>query len=76
MGSMRIMSGTVHDGRIVVEGTQLREGERVTVLTREGTETFSVSADQKQELLESIAQAKRGEFVEADELLRELDESN
>ncbi len=73
---MRIMSGTVHDGRIVVEGTQLREGERVTVLTREGTETFSVSADQKQELLESIAQAKRGEFVEADELLRELDESN
>jgi hypothetical protein len=73
---MRIMSGTVHDGRIVVEGEQLREGERVTVLSREGTETFRVSADQKRELLESIAQAKRGEFVEADELLRELDQSN
>ncbi len=70
------MSGTVHDGRIVVEGAQLREGERVTVLTREGTETFRVSADQKRELLESIAQAKRGEFVEADELLREFDKSN
>lgn len=73
---MRIISGTVHDGRIVVEGTQLREGEKVTVLTREGTETFRVSADQKRELLESIAQAKRGEFVEADDLLRELDEAN
>ncbi|HET8797967.1 MAG TPA: hypothetical protein VFO89_09770 [Thermoanaerobaculia bacterium] len=74
---MRIISGTVHDGRIVVEGnTQLTEGEKVTVLTREGTETFRVSPDQKRELLESIAQAKRGEFVAADELLRELDAAN
>ncbi|MGZ5442424.1 MAG: hypothetical protein ACXW5U_09375 [Thermoanaerobaculia bacterium] len=48
----------------------------MTVLTREGSETFSVSDDEKRELLESIAQAKRGEFVEADDLLRELDESN
>jgi hypothetical protein len=73
---MRIISGTVHDGRIVVEGTQLSEGEKVTVLTREGTETFRVSPDQKRELLESIAQANRGEFVQADDLLRELGEAN
>lgn len=76
MNPMRIMSGTVHDGRIVIEGTQLKEGETVTVLTREGTESFRVSADQKRELLESLAQAKRGEFVETDELLQELDETN
>ncbi|MFN2441418.1 MAG: hypothetical protein ABR517_01920 [Thermoanaerobaculia bacterium] len=73
---MRIMSGTVHDGRIVVEDAQLAEGEKVTVLTREGTETFRVSPEQKRELLESIGQAKRGEFVEADDLLRELEEAN
>jgi hypothetical protein len=73
---MRIMSGTVHDGRIVVEDAKLVEGEKVTVLTREGTETFRVSAEQKRELLESIAQAKRGEFVDANDLLRELDEAN
>jgi len=73
---MRIINGTVHDGRIVVEGTQLTEGEKVTVLTREGTETFRVSPDQKRELLASIAQAKRGEFVAVDDLLRELDEEN
>lgn len=70
------MSGTVHDGRIVVEDADLPEGEKVTVLTREGTETFRVSADQKLELLESIAQAKRGEFVDANDLLREMDEAN
>lgn len=73
---MRIMSGTVHDGRIVVEDAKLEEGEKVTVLTREGTETFRVSEEQKRELLESIAQAKRGEFVDANDLLRELDEAN
>jgi hypothetical protein len=73
---MRIISGTVNDGRFVIEGTQLTEGEKVAVLTREGTETFRVSPDQKRELLESIAQAKRGEFVAADDLLRELDEAN
>jgi hypothetical protein len=73
---MRIMSGTVHDGHIVVEDAELAEGEKVTVLTREGTETFRVSAEQKLELLESIAQAKRGEFVDANDLLRELDEAN
>jgi hypothetical protein len=43
---------------------------------REGTETFRVSPDQKRELLESIGQAKRGEFVAAEDLLRELDEAN
>ena len=76
MDSMRIMSGTVHDGRIVVEGEQLEEGETVTVLTREGTESFRVSADEKRDLLESLSQAKRGEFVEGHELLKELDEAH
>ena len=40
------------------------------------SETFRVSADEKRELLESIAQADRGEFVDVEELLAELDESN
>lgn len=73
---MRILSGTVQGGRIVVEDAQLAEGEKVTVLAREGPETFHVSPEQKRELLESIAQAKRGEFEDSDELLRSLDETN
>jgi hypothetical protein len=32
--------------------------------------------EEKRLLLESIAQADRGEFVDADDLLAELDESN
>ena len=73
---MRIITGTVRDGRIVVEDKSLREGEKVTVLAQEGAETFTVSPEEKRFLLESIAQAKRGEFVDTDELMRELDEPN
>ena len=73
---MKIITGTVLDGRIVVEGERFTEGEQVTVLRREENETFQVSAREKRELLDSIAQAKRGEFVDADALLAELDEPN
>ncbi|HXH38630.1 MAG TPA: hypothetical protein VNN08_08375 [Thermoanaerobaculia bacterium] len=73
---MKIITGTVLDGRIVVEGERFNEGEQVTVLRREENETFQVSAYEKRELLQSIAQAKRGEFVDADALLAELDEPN
>jgi hypothetical protein len=73
---MKIITGTVLDGRIVVEGESLPEGEKVTILAREGSETFAVSPEEKRRLLESIGQADRGEFVDADELLRELSGPN
>ena len=72
---MKIMTGTVTDGRIVVEGEPLSEGEQVTVLRREGNETFHVSPEKRQ-LLEAIAEAKRGNFVDGAELLAELDDPN
>jgi len=36
-------------------------------------ETFSLSPEDKQRLLESIAEADRGEFVDAEELFAELE---
>jgi hypothetical protein len=73
---MKIITGTVMDGRIVVEGAPFSEGEKVTVLGHEGNATFCVSAEEKRELLQSMAQADRGEFVDGEALLSELDESN
>ena len=72
---MKIATGTVLHGQIVVEGQPFSEGEKVTILGYDSG-TFHVSAAEKRLLLESIAQAERGEFVDADELLAELDESN
>lgn len=75
MDIVKIATGTVTDGTIVVEGQPFSEGEKVTVLSY-GREAFRVSPEEKRMLLESIAQADRGEFVDADDLLAELDESN
>jgi hypothetical protein len=75
MTNVKIATGTVTHGTIVVEGHAFAEGERVTVLSHD-REPFRVTTEEKRMLLESIAQADRGEFVDADDLLAELDESN
>lgn len=71
---MRVITGTVLEGRIVVEGEQLTEGEKVTVLRRDGVESFQVTPDEKRLLLESLAEANRGELIDAEVLLAEIDE--
>jgi hypothetical protein len=73
---VKIATGTVLHGQIVVEGEPFSEGEKVTILSHDNSETFHVTPEEKRLLLESIAQAERGEFVDADELLAELDQSN
>ena len=73
---MWIASGKVVDGRVEVEGEPLPEGAEVTVLVREGEETFELDAELEAELLESLAQADRGEVISLEEMkrmLRELD---
>ena len=73
---MKIATGTVTGGTIVVEGQAFSEGEKVTVLSYDDNKPFRVSPEEKRVLLESIAQADQGELVDVDELLAELDESN
>jgi hypothetical protein len=76
MHNMKIATGTVTHGTIVVDGQPFSEGETVTVLSHGPSEPFRVSPEEKRLLLASIAQADRGELVDADDLLAELDESN
>jgi hypothetical protein len=76
MNDVKIATGTVTHGTIVVEGQPFAEGEKVTVLSYAGQERFRVSPEEKRTLLESLAEADRGEFVDVDDLLAELDESN
>ena len=73
---MKIATGTVTHGTIVVEGQPFAEGEKVTVLSHSESEPFRVTPEEKRLLLESMAQADRGEFVDVDDLLAELDETN
>ena len=70
---MQVATGTVVDGKVVVEGLDLAEGETVTVLTREPEEEVHLSPEEEAELLEAIAEADRGETISAEELFARLD---
>jgi hypothetical protein len=69
---VQLATGTVVGGKVVVEGDPLPEGAIVTILAREVDETFEVPPELEVELLESMAQADRGETISADELLERL----
>ena len=69
---MQIATGTVVGGKIIVEGEPLPEGAVVTILAREADETFEVPPELEAGLLESIAQADRGETISAAEMLKRL----
>jgi hypothetical protein len=72
MPPMQLATGTVVGGKVVVEGDPLPEGAIVTILAREVGETFDVPPELQVELLESSAQADRGETISAGELLERL----
>lgn len=69
---MQLATGTVVNGKIIVEGEPLAEGMVVTILAREAQETFEVPPELEAELLESIAETDRGDTISADELLQRL----
>jgi hypothetical protein len=70
--AMKIATGRVVQGKVVVEGVDLEEGAVVTVLAREAEGTFELTPEEEAELLLSIAEADRGETVSAEEVLQSL----
>lgn len=69
---MQLATGTVIDGKIVLEGATLPEGTVVTVLARDTDETFELPPELEAELAASIAEADRGETITAVELFERL----
>jgi hypothetical protein len=69
---MQVATGTVVDGKIVLEGVRLAEGAVVAVVTRGADENFSLTEEQENELLAALAEIERGEYVSLDDLLRSL----
>lgn len=69
---MQLATGTVVDGKVIVEGASLPEGTVVTILARESDETFEVPAELEAELQASLAEAERGQTITAAELFERL----
>lgn len=70
---MKIVTGKVVAGKVLVEGETLDEGAIVTVIAPESDEAFELDPGEEQALLASIVEAERGETVTSAEVLRELD---
>lgn len=69
---MKMATGRVVGGKVVLEGASFAEGTSVTVLARDDDAGFDLTPEQEAELLLSIAEADRGEMVSANEVLAKL----
>jgi hypothetical protein len=58
-------------GQIVVEGETLREGASVTVLVSDES-TFTLNTEEEAALLDAIAEADRGDLLDAEDVLNHL----
>ena len=69
---MKIATGKVVGGKVVLDGATFEEGASVTVLAREEEEGITLTLEEEAELLLAIAEADRGETVSAEEVLAKL----
>jgi hypothetical protein len=70
--AMQLATGTVVNGKVVVEGLDLPEGTVVTVLTRDEEPSVDPSSEEEAELLAALGEANREEGISAEELFVRL----
>lgn len=69
---MKLITGKVVDGRIDLPPNTLEEGTSVAVLAGDLGEPVALSASEELQLSQAVDAITRGEFVDSDDLLREL----
>jgi len=69
---MRVATGTVVDGKVVLEGVSLPDGTVVTVLAADSPSTVRLSAALRAELEQALTEADRDAGISADELFDKL----
>jgi len=69
---MRVTTGTVVSGRVVLADSAIADGTDVYVLTRDPDETPSLSAEELAELEAGLAEAGRGDMISGEELFLQL----
>ena len=70
---MQLATATVVSGKLTVEGLDIPDGVTVVVLARDNEKEVLLSPEEEGELLESLAEADRGETISVDELFARLD---
>ncbi|HEY7700537.1 MAG TPA: hypothetical protein VIE88_19065 [Vicinamibacteria bacterium] len=70
---MKVMVGTVVEGKIVVDGEPLADGSKVTVIAPDDEETFELSPQQETEILIAISEIEQGKGIDGRRFLEELE---
>jgi hypothetical protein len=68
---MKVATGRVVGGKVVVEGSGLDEGTTVTIIARDD-DTFELSLEEEAVLLAAMEAADRGESIAAEDLLKSI----
>ena len=69
---MRVATGTVVSGQVVLDDSAIADGTDVYVLTRDVDDTPALSPEELAELEAGIAEADRGEMVSGEEFFKHL----
>ena len=72
---MRVVTGRVVEGKVVVQGELLDEGSTVTVFLPEADDEIRLSPEEEAKLAQALKEADEGDFIEADaeQFVDELD---
>ena len=72
---MRVVTGRVVEGKVVVEDERLDEGATVTVLLPESDDEIELSPEEEAKIGQALKEADEGDFIEADveQFLDQLD---
>lgn len=69
---MRVATGTVVAGQVVLDDSEFIDGTPVVVVSRDREDEVRLSADELAELEAGIAEADRGETISGDHLFARL----
>ena len=69
---MRVATGTVVSGKVVLDDSAIADGTDVFILTRDTDETPMLSPDELAELEAGLAEADRGEMISGEDFFKLL----
>ena len=69
---MKVATGTVIKGKIVVTDPEIKDGTDVFILTREREQDVRMTAEELAELEAGIAEADQGHMVSGEEFFKNL----
>ena len=69
---MKVATGKVVGGKVILEGEHLSEGTVVTVVVHDDADVFDTTPEEEHALLEAMAQADRGQVISWEELRAQL----